>query len=174
MKNYLRVGKIISLHGIKGEVKIFPTTDNIKRFDNLDKFYIIDSDDANDDDFQEAFVYERVSTKYIKNTVILKIAGINTIEDATKFIQKNIYVKRSDAVKLLANEYFVIDMIGLTAYFEGNVFGKVIDIMKTKAHDILVIEVSDKEILVPLVDEYVGKIDINKSLIELKKIEGLI
>ena len=91
MKNYLRVGKIISLHGIKGEVKIFPTTDNIKRFDNLDKFYIIDSDDANDDDFKKAFVYERVSTKYIKNTVILKIAGINTIEDATKFIQKNSY-----------------------------------------------------------------------------------
>ena len=56
MRKYLRIGKIISLHGIKGEVKIFPTTDNIKRFNDLKSFYILTSEDANENEFEDATI----------------------------------------------------------------------------------------------------------------------
>lgn len=81
MRNYLRIGKIISLHGIKGEVKVFPTTDDVKRFDQLNKFYIVDSEDADDYIFYDMSSNESEGVKYIKNTCILKIKGYDKIED---------------------------------------------------------------------------------------------
>ena len=118
MRKYLRIGKIISLHGIKGEVKIFPTTDNIKRFNDLKSFYILTSEDANEDEFKNATIYESVGVKYIKNTCILKIKNFDTIEESTKLIGKSIYVTREDAIPLKSDEYYVVDLIGINAYMK--------------------------------------------------------
>ena len=152
MRNYLRIGEIITLHGIKGEVKVYPTTDDIKRFDNLKEFYIVDSKDADDSTFDGLNLYEKENVKYLKNTVILKIKGFDSIDESNKLIKKNIYVNRTNAQKL----------------------GKVIDVLKTKANDILVISYSNKELLVPLVDEYIDTIDLMNGFTKIKKIEGLV
>lgn len=174
MRKHFRIGKIISLHGIKGEVKIFPTTDDIKRFDKLDKFFILNSEDANDDDFNGLSFYENESVKYLKNTVVLKIKGIDSIESATKYLGKNLYVDRNDAVALLPNEYYIMDLMGMKAYYNDAEVGKVNDIMKTKANDIVVITYNKKEILVPMVSEYIESVDLEKKLIKFKGLEGLI
>ena len=174
MRKYLRIGKIISLHGIKGEIKVFPTTDDIKRFDDLKKFYIVDSYDADDKIFENADEYEKTDVKYIKNTCILKIKGYDKIEQSTKLIGKNIYVDRDNAIKLNSNEYFIIDLMGLNCYLKDKLIGNVKDIMKTKANSILVIDYDNKDLLVPLVDDFIKKIDIEKSIISIKTIEGLI
>lgn len=174
MRQYLRVGKIISLHGIKGEVKVFPTTDDVKRFDSLKEFYIMSSDDACDSEFADGIVYESEGTKYIKNTCILKIKGFNKIEDSTKLIGKNIYVKRSNAVELNDNEYFVVDLIGAEAYLNDKLLGNVKDIMKTKANGILLIDYEGKDLLVPLVSDFIECVDIKNSIIRIKTIEGLV
>lgn len=174
MRNYLRIGKIISLHGIKGEVKIFPTTDDLKRFDYLKKFYIVDSEDADDSTFSDVNLYESESVKYIKNTCILKIKGFDRIEDSSKFIGKNIYVERADAIKLDANEFYIVDLIGLKCYMGQEYIGNVNDIMKTKANSILVIDFKGKDILVPMVSDFIEQIDIDKALVRIKTLEGLI
>lgn len=174
MRQYLRIGKIISLHGIKGEVKVFPTTDDVKRFDSLKEFYITNSEDANDSEFSNASVYESEGTKYIKNTCILKVKGFESIEDSTKLVSKNIYVKRSNAIGLKDNEYFVVDLIGTRAYLGNKLLGSVKDIMKTKANGILIIDYDGKDLLVPLVEDFIESVDINNSIIRIKTIEGLI
>lgn len=174
MKNYLRIGKIISLHGIKGEVKVFPTTDDIKRFDDLKSFYILDKEDASDDDFANQTTYETESVKYIKNTSIIKIKGFNKIEESNKFIGKNIYVDRANAVKLEDNEYFIVDMIGAKCYLKDSFIGTVKDIMKTKANSILVIEYDKKDLLIPMISDFIEQVDMASSIIKIKTIEGLI
>ena len=174
MRNYLRIGKIISLHGIKGEVKIFPTTDNIKRFDSLKEFYIVDSDDAEDNEFSEGNHYETAGVKYIKNTCILKIKGYEKIEDSNRFIGKNIYVARKNAVDLNENEYFIVDLIGLKCFMDDEQIGNVKDIMKTKANSILVVDYNNKDILIPMVSDFIENIDIDNSIIKIKTLEGLI
>ena len=174
MRNYLRIGKIISLHGIKGEVKIFPTTDDVKRFDYLKKFYIVDSDDADDSLFSDINFYETEGVKYIKNTCILKIKGLNKIEDSSKFIGKSMYVERSDAIKLDTNEFYIVDLIGLKCYKDQEFIGNVNDIMKTKANSILVIDYKGKDVLVPMVSDFIEQIDIDKALVRIKTLEGLI
>lgn len=173
MRNYLRIGEIISLHGIKGEVKVYPATDDVRRYDDLKSFYIVDSIDAPDDVFNDISTYEKEGTKYIKNTVILKIKGIDTIEDARNLIKKNIYVKRIDAVKLKDNEYFIVDLIGMSAYLDDKFLGEIVDVMRTKAHDILVVSCEGKEILIPFVDVYVSSIDRDARKVRIISIEGL-
>lgn len=174
MRNYLRIGKIISVHGIKGELKIFPTTDDMKRFDKLSKFYIVSSDDASDDDFKDLLFFEKEGVKYLKNTVVLKIKSIDTIDLATRYIGKNLYVDRNEAVELSSNEYYVMDLIGMNAFYDGKLVGKVLDVMKTKANDILVISFNDKEVLVPMVSDYIEKVDLEKELINFRELEGLL
>lgn len=173
MRNYLRIGEIISLHGIKGEVKVYPATDDIRRYDDLKSFYIVDSIDASDDVFNDISTYEKEGTKYIKNTVILKIKGIDTIEDAQNLLKKNIYVKRIDAVKLKDNEYFIVDLIGMSTYLDDKLLGEIVDVMRTKAHDILVVSCEGKEILIPFVDVYVSSIDRDARKVQIISIEGL-
>ena len=174
MRNFLRIGKIISLHGIKGEVKIFPTTDDIKRFDDLKKFYIATEDDAEDYVFTDKTLHDSEGVKYIKNTCILKIKGFDKIEDSTKLIGKNIYVDRSDAVKLDENEYFIVDLMGLSCYQDDKLIGNVKDIMTTKANSILVVDYDKKDLLIPMVSDFIEKVDIENSIIKIKTIEGLI
>lgn len=174
MRNFLRIGKIISLHGIKGEIKIFPTTDDVKRFDNLKKFYIQKDDDATDETFDGATVYESQGVKYIKNTCILKIKGYDKIEDSNKFVGSNIYVDRSDAVELKNNEYYIVDLIGLKCYKDDVLIGNVKDVMKTKANSIIVVDYNKKDLLIPMVSDFIEDIDIDNSIIKIKTIEGLI
>jgi len=174
MRNFLRIGKIISLHGIKGEVKIFPTTDNIKRFDDLNKFYIVDDEDAKDSIFCDKPIYISEGVKYIKNNCILKIKGFDKIEDSTKLIGQNIYISRADAVKLEENEYFIMDLIGIKCFKDDELIGNVKDIMTTKANSILVVDYDTKDLLIPMVSDFVEKVDIVNSIIKIKTIEGLI
>ena len=173
MRQYLRIGKIISLHGIKGEVKIFPTTDDIRRFDDLKEFYILTSDDANDAEFENVETFTSEGAKYIKNTCILKIKNFNKIEESTKLIGKNIYVKRDNAVPLEKDEYYVMDLIGAKAYLVNDCIGNVKDVMKSKYYSLLVIDYNNKELLVPMVSDYVENVDVENSKVIIKTLDGL-
>lgn len=171
MTNFFRVGKIITTHGIKGEVKIFPTTDDIKRFDDLKSVYYSDKEDVKSLDTSNILYIE--SVKYVKNSPVLKLKGYDKIEDTTKLIGKNLYVERTDAVPLDQNEYYVMDLIGLNTYLDDKEYGKVLDIMKTKTQSLLVVSHDGKEILIPMQVDFVDTVDIEANKIILKTIEGL-
>ncbi len=165
MEQFLRVGVISSTHGIKGEVKVFPTTDDVKRFKKL-KNVILDTG-------KEHLNLEVEGVKFFKQFVILKFKGIDNINDIEKYKGKDLLVDREHAVKLRKDEYFVVDLIGLEVFTEdGEKFGTMKDVLETGANDVYIIDsLNHGEVLIPAIKQCVLDIDIeaNKMVIHLMK-----
>ena len=111
MEQFLQVGVISSTHGIRGEVKVFPTTDDAARFKKLKKVLL--------DTGKERLELEVQSVKFFKQFVILKFKGIDNINDIEKYKGKSLLVPREDAVPLGDDEYYIADLIGMEV-FAGN------------------------------------------------------
>ncbi len=165
MEQFLRVGVISSTHGIRGEVKVFPTTDDVKRFKKL-KNVILDTG-------REHLNLEVEGVKFFKQFVILKFKGIDNINDIEKYKGKDLLVDRANAVRLRKDEYFVVDLIGLEVFTEdGEKFGTMKDVLETGANDVYIIDsLNHGEVLIPAIKQCVLDIDIeaNKMVIHLMK-----
>ena len=132
MEDLLQVGVITTTHGVRGEVKVFPTTDDPARFKKL-KNVILDTG-------REKIDLEVAGVKFFKNMVILKFKGIDDINDVEKYRKKSLYVTRENAVKLKKNEYFIADLIGLKVESdEGEDLGILSDVLQTGANDVYVL-----------------------------------
>lgn len=164
----LQVGVITSTHGIKGEVKVFPTTDDAARFREL-KQVILDTG-------KEQILLEIQNVKFFKQYVILKFKGIDNINDVEKYRKMPLLVTREDAVALEEDEYFITDMIGMQVLTEdGEKFGVLKDVMETGANDVYVIEsIRHGEVLVPAIHECILSIDIDKQEMQIHLLEGLL
>ena len=108
MEKQLQVGVISSTHGVRGEVKVFPTTDDVTRFRQLKKVYL--------DTGREMLPLEIQNVKFFKQFAILKFKGIDNINDIEKYRGKSLMIDREDAVDLDEDEYFIADMIGMKVY----------------------------------------------------------
>ena len=160
MEQLLQVGVISSTHGVRGEVKVFPTTDDVKRFKKLKKVIL--------DTGKEQLPLEIEGVKFFKQFVILKFRGIDNINDIEKYKGKRLLVDREHAVKLKKDEYFIADMIGMDVFTEdGELFGALKDVMETGANDVYIIEMSDgKEVLVPAIKQCILDVDIeNRKMV---------
>lgn len=168
MEDLLQVGTITSTHGIRGEVKVFPTTDDVNRFKKL-KEVVLDTG-------KEQLVLEIQSVKFFKQMVILKFKGIDNINDIEKYKGKNLYVTREHAVKLEKDEYFIADMIGCSVEDEdGKILGELKDVMRTGANDVYVVENEEgKELLFPAIKECVLNVDIEQAKITVHIMPGLL
>ncbi len=164
MDKYIEIGKIVNTYGIKGQLKIVPYTDNIKRFEKLKKIYINEKE----------YLIENV--KYIKNIVILKLQGINTIEQAEEYRNLYMYIDRKDAIKLPKDTYFIRDLIGIEVYTnDGEKLGIIDDIFKTGSNDVYVVRNSlGKQILLPAISSVIEKIDLENKKVTVNLIKGLI
>lgn len=164
MDKYIEIGKIVNTYGIKGQLKIVPYTDNIKRFEKLKKIYINEKE----------YLIENV--KYLKNLVILKLQEINTIEQAEEYKNLYIYIDRKDAVKLPKDTYFIRDLIGIEVYTnDGEKLGRIDDIFKTGSNDVYVVKNSlGKQILLPAISSVIEKIDLENKKVIVNLIKGLI
>ncbi len=166
MEQMLRVGAITSTHGLKGEVKVFPTTDDPRRFDVLKQVSVQTKDGM------ELLKIERV--KYFKQFVIVKFRGIDRIEDVEKYIKKELFVDREDAVPLAENEYFVADLIGLTVVDDqGRELGILDDVMTTGANDVYVVKKQKGELLIPAIRECILDVDVEGGKMTVHLLEGL-
>ena len=168
INDYLQVGVITSTHGIRGEVKVFPTTDDPKRFETL-KNVVLDAG-------RTKLALEIENVKYFKQFVILKFKGINNINDIEKYTKMPLLVSREDAVELEEDEYFIADMIGMDVITdEGEAFGTLKDVMETGANDVYIIE-SEKhgEVLIPAIKECILDVDIEARKMKIHVMDGLI
>ena len=167
MEDMLQVGVITQTHGIRGEVKVFPTTDDAARFKKLKK--------VNLDNGKERRELEIASVKFFKNLVILKFKGIDNINDVEKYKKAPLYVTREDAVPLGENEYFIADLIGLKVISdEGEALGILDDVLQTGANDVYVVKCDNgEEILVPAIKDCVKNVDIEGKEITLHLLPGL-
>lgn len=168
MQKRLEIGQIINTFGIKGEVKVFPLTDNINRFDDLEKVYIKTKKDSK--------LFDIESIKYHKNMVLIKFKDINTVEQAELLRNSYIEIDREQAIPLKEGEYFIADLIGLDVYTdEGKLIGKVDDIYNTGANDIYVVKDElGKQTLLPGIKDVIKKVDLNEGKIFVHLIPGLI
>ena len=165
IKNYLEIGQIVSTHGIRGEVRINPWCNGpefVKKFKTLYK-------DANGKDF-----FKVVSCRPHKNVAIVKVGGIDTIEQAEKFRGKIVYISRKDA-KLPKDKYFVQDLLGCTVFDadDGKVYGEISDVSKTGANDVWHIKNGEKEYLIPVIDDVVINVDVADNKIEIRPLKGI-
>lgn len=168
MEDLLQVGAIASTHGVRGEVKVFPTTDDVKRYSKLKEVYLGEEDKA------ELLHIE--SVKYFKNMVIVKFKEYNSLNEVETIKGKKLFVTRTNAVKLKKDEYFIADLIGMNVNDENkNITGKLVDVMTTGANDVYVIELDDgRELLLPAIKECVLKVDFDSNLILINILEGLL
>ncbi len=168
MENLLKVGVITSTHGLKGEVKVFPTTDDAKRFKKLKEVLL--------DTGKEKIVLSIEQVKFFKQLVILKFKGIDDIGDVQKYRGKDLFVTRENAVKLKKGEYFIADLIGVNVVSEdGALKGILKDVMQTGANDVYVIELSDgRELLLPAIKECVLAVDLDENTMKIHVLDGLL
>lgn len=156
MENNLTIGQIINTHGVKGEVKVFPLTDDIKRFRKL-KNVIIDGAEKN-----------ITWCKLQGDRVILKLEGIDDMEAAVSLRSKYIEVTRENAVKLSEGRYFIADIIGCNVFDDNGILLGVIDnVIQTGSNDVYSVK-GKEEILIPALKDIVIKIDIESRQIFIK------
>lgn len=168
MDNYLRVGVITTTHGIKGEVKVYPTTDDINRFKDLKKIYL--------DTGKEYLPLEIEGVKYFKQLVILKFKDIKDINDIEKYKGKDLLIDRKDAIELEEDEYFIFDLIDSEVYTEdGNKLGVLTEVLTSAANDVYIVKTNDnKEVLIPSIKECILDVDIANKRIKVHLLDGLI
>lgn len=167
MENLLQIGVITSTHGIKGEVKVFPTTDDTNRFKKLKECFIEFKD--------EMIPVKAQGCKFFKNMVILKFEGIDNINDIEKYKQCKLWVDREHAVKLAQDEYFVADLIGTAVVKEdGEKLGILTEIIPTGANDVYVVtDETKKEWLLPAIKECILEIDMENQKMVVRFMKGM-
>ena len=168
MENRLQVGIITSTHGVRGEVKVYPTTDDPSRFKRL-KEVILDTG-------KEERILTIESVKFFKQFVILKFKEFDNINDVEKYRQKSLYVDRKNAVRLKKDEYFIADLIGSKVLDEEDKpVGVLKHVMETGANDVYVIEMADgKELLLPAIKQCILNVDVEAGIIKVHILEGLL
>ena len=163
----LRVGVITSPHGIKGEVKVFPTTDDAKRFKELKKVIL--------DTGKEYIPMEIEHVKFFKNMVILKFKGYDNINEIEKYKSRDLLITRDQAVDLEPDEYFITDLIGLAVVSDqGAELGILKDVLETGANDVYVVAMKDgKELMLPAIGDCILNVDLEQGRMEVHVLEGL-
>ena len=167
MEQLLQVGVITSTHGIRGEVKVFPTTDDPERFKKL-KNVILETG-------KEQISLEIQGVRFFKNLVIVKFEGIDNINAIEKYKGKALFVPREDAVELGENEYYIGDLIGMDVYTQTGKFGILKDVIETGANEVYVIDsIEHGEVLVPAIKQCIRSVDVEAGKMEIFLLKGLI
>ena len=163
-KEFLEAGKIVTTHGIRGEVKIMPYTDSPDLLAEFDRLFM-------GKDRTEVII-ER--SRVFKNTVIAKIEGVDTPEAAEKLRNKVLYMHRDD-LELDDDTYFIQDLIGLEVRDANTqqVYGRIADVMQTGANDVYVIKGDDREYLVPAIADVVVSTDVDGGVMTIRPLDGL-
>lgn len=168
MEEYFEIGQIVNTSGLKGILKIKPFTDDIKKFSNLKTIYIKTKSGLTE------FKIEQV--RYVKNMVMLKLAGIDTVEEAEKY--RNLYIKilRDQEEELEEGLYYVVDILGCKVNTDANQeLGKIVDVFQTGSNDVYVVkDEQGKQILLPAIKQVIKNVDIKNKIITVHLLEGLV
>ena len=167
MENLLQVGVITTTHGIRGEVKVFPTTDDPRRFEELPSILL--------DTGKELCELEIQRVKYFKQFVILKFRDVDDINEIEPYKGKSLYVTRDMAVPLEENEYYIADLIGMDVFLEdGSLFGRITAVLETGANDVYIVQTQEKEVLIPAIKDCILQVDVESNKMVIHLMKGLV
>ncbi len=167
--NFIHIGKIVNAVGLKGEVKVYSYSENLDRFETIDRIFIKDKES----DHYEEIGIEGVRYKAL--TPILKLSGVSDRNSSEALKGVDIYMSEEDLEDLEEGVFYVKDMIGMDVISDkGLILGKLKDIITNTPQKLYVVErTGKKDILIPGVDEFILNIDMHEKKIEVKVIEGL-
>ena len=166
MKNeFLQVGVITSPHGLAGEVKVFPSTDDPARFKKLKKVLL----------GEETKVLEISQVRFVKNMVILRFKDHPKIESVMGYRGKALFVSREEALPLEENQYYIPDLVGMEVVGEeGGFLGTLTEVLQTGANDVYVVKKEDgKEILIPAIRSCILQVSTEENRMVVHLLEGL-
>ena len=168
MEQLLQVGIISSTHGVRGEVKVFPTTDDVKRFKKL-KDVLVDTG-------KEKKPLQIESVKFFKQFAILKFKGYDTLDDIVVYKGNSLLVERKNAVRLNKDEYFIADLIGLSVENEDKSFtGILADVIETGANDVYIVKTAEgKDVLIPAIKDCILEVDVEAGFMKVHLLDGLL
>ncbi len=164
----LQIGTVTTTHSLKGEVKVFPLTDDVKRFDDLKEAVLIQKNK------QIPVNKERV--KYFKNLVIVKFREFNDISEVEGLRGAGLFVSRKNAVRLKENEYFETDLIGMDVFDEDETrIGRLEEVIHTGANDVYSVKTEDgRDILIPAIRQCILEVDTDSGRMKVHLLEGLV
>ena len=167
MEDLLKVGVITTTHGVRGEIKVFPTTDDAERFLELE-YVLLDTG-------RELRRLDIKNVRFFKNLVFLKFDGIDNINDIEKYKGKDLWIPREEAQELGEDEYYIADLQGLNVVLEdGTEFGTLRDVMETGANDVYIIDSNEHgEVLLPAIKECILDVDLEKNTMTVHLMKGL-
>ena len=167
MEDFLRVGVVTRTHGVRGEVKVYPTTDEPRRFLDLTEVTVGEHKER---------ILPIENVRFFKNLVILKFSGIDDMDSAAKLAGTDLYIPRSEGVPLEEGEYYIADLIGMDVISdEGEHLGTVKDVLQTGANDVFIVERKGaRQLLLPYIPECVLDIDPAASCMKVHIMEGLL
>ncbi len=159
----INIGKVVTTHGVRGDVKVYPHTNVEDMFGKLKTIYIGEEE------------YKISSVKYAKGCPVLNLSIVNTVEEAQKLIGKQVYADENSLPKLEENNFYLKDIIGCSAVGEkGEEIGKLTNVIFTGANDVYEITAPEgRNILVPAVKEFILNVNISEKKITVKLIEGM-
>ena len=164
----IKIGKIVGSFGIKGELKLFPYTNDLEMFFNFDELYYL----------SKSGEYSKLVINNIrqhKNMFLLTVEGITTIEEGQYLIEKDIFIEESSLPKLNPEESYVFQLLDCQVYSaEGEYLGLIKDVFSNGAHDIYVVEHEGQEVLIPIIPEVLISKDIINKIVTLKVLPGLL
>ncbi|MEG0830650.1 MAG: ribosome maturation factor RimM [Anaerovoracaceae bacterium] len=162
--NKIKVGKVTSVVGLKGQIKVYPYTEYKEGFEEWDTIYLDEEK------------YTIKSVRYQKNMVVLKLDGIDHIDHAQAQRGKELFIGEEELKPLPKGTYYVKDLLGFPVITqEGETLGVLTDILQNTAQDLYEVELENKKkILIPLVDEFILEINDEEKFIKVRLIEGLL
>ena len=159
----IKIAKIISAHGLNGEVKIFPYTDDLKGFKEYNEIYI--------DGEKLEIISQKIASKFI----VLKLKGFDYIDDVKRLLNKDVFIDKAQMPSLEEGEYYIHELIAMEVFSEADEFiGTVKDVMETSANHVLVVDHDGKEALIPFVKAFIKELDLKHRKIKVKLIEGIL
>ena len=168
MEDLLKVGVITTTHGVRGEVKVYPTTDEPERFLDLE-YVLLDTG-------KELRRLDIKNVRFFKNLVILKFDGIDNINDIEKYKGRDLWIPREEAQELDEDEYYIADLLGMKVLLEdGSEFGTLKNVMETGANDVYIVDsVEHGEVLLPTIKECILDVDIETNTMTVHLMKGLL
>ncbi len=167
MEDFLYIGRVAKPHGVRGEMKVFPTTDDVRRFDLLDEVYI--------ETEREVDKYEVLGCKYVGKFVVLRLRGIDSPEEIMPLRNGIVKIEKSKGIPLEEDEYYYSDIIGMKVVDENGEVGVVADIIRTGSNDVYDVTMKDgKSVLLPAIKDCIKDIDLKENTMTVHILDGLL
>ena len=166
--DYIYIGRVANTHGVKGGIKVFPTTDDITRFKKL-KLITLEDTKGKDTD------YKILGLKYAGKFVVLQLEGIDDMDQALMLKQSIVKIPRKQALPLEKDEFYIQDLVGLEIFEENVQIGVLSEVLFTGSNEVYIIDMTDgRELLLPAIKDCVLKVDLKKKRMDIHIMEGLL